>query len=229
MAKRKGECVYCGRLAVLTADHIPPKALCSKPRPADLIVVPACELCNGGASKDDEYFKTVMVLKDLAGSHPEAASIRPSVFRGLAMPKKAQFTRRIMSGVRHVSLRTPAGLYAGKSAAFDVDLVRLDKVVERVTRGLYWHHHEHVRLPSDHEVHVWSEEGLRELSIADAAKLRRTLVDPVLRNPGRSIGRGVLNYRFAAGDRPHVSGWWLEFYGDVRFVAFSGPRVGGGA
>jgi hypothetical protein len=170
-----------------------------------------------------------MVLKDRAGSHPEAESLRPSVFRGLAMSEKIKFTRRLMAGVRKVTLRTPTGLYTGHGKAFDVDLVRLDRVVERVTRGLYWHHHEHVRLPSDHEVRVWSEEGLRELGIAEAAELRRTLVDPVLNNPQLSIGRGVLNYRFAAGDRPHVTGWWLEFYGDVRFVAFSGPRMESGA
>ena len=229
MAKRRGECVYCGQLAALTDDHVPPQAMCSKPRPIDLVVVPACESCNGGSSKDDEYFKTVMVLKDRAGTHPEAESLRPSVIRGLSMSKKIKFTRKLMAGIREVALRTPAGLYAGQGTAFDVDLVRLDRVVERVTRGLYWHHHEHVRLPSDHEVRVWSEEGLGGLEIAEAAEFRRTLVEPVLNNPERSVGRGVLKYRFAVGDRPHVTGWWLEFYDDVRFVAFSGPRLESGA
>ena len=114
MARRKGECVYCGRLALLTDDHVPPQALCSKPRPIDLVVVPACVSCNGGASKDDEYFKTVMILKDRAGSHPEAVSVRPSVFRGLAMSKKVTFARRLMAGVRQIDVKTPAGLYAGR-------------------------------------------------------------------------------------------------------------------
>jgi hypothetical protein len=225
MAAKTGKCVYCGRFGRLTDDHIPPQALCSKPRPADLIVVPSCQPCNGGASKDDEYFKTMMVFKDRAGSHPEAVAIRASVFRGLAMPKKTKFTHRILGSMRHVALRTPAGLHIGRAPGFEVDLVRLDCVVARVTRGLYWHHHDHRRLPDDHEVAVWSEDGLRGITLADAQHLRSTLVDPVLRNPARSIGRDVLRYWYASGDREHVTGWLLEFYGDVRFVAFTIPST----
>lgn len=229
MAKRTGVCVYCGQSRPLTDDHVPPQSFCAKPRPPDLIVVPACKPCNGGASKDDEYFKTIMVLKDRAGNHPEAAAIRESVFRGLAMPEKDRFARRLVAGIRKVNIRTPAGLHAGRATAFDVDLVRLDRVVGRVTRGLYWHHHDHVRLPSDHEVVVWSEEGLRDLSQRDATELRRTLVGPILQNPTRAVGRGVLTYRYAPGDRLHVTGWLLEFFGDVRFVAFTVPTTRRGA
>jgi hypothetical protein len=168
-----------------------------------------------------------MVLKNKAGSHPEAVAIRASVFRGLAMPKKVKFTRRLLAGLRNVNVRTPAGLHLGNAAGFDVDLTRLDRVVGRVTRGLYWHHHGHVRLPNDHEVVVWSEEGLRGIARHDAEELRRTLIEPVLRNPATTIGRDVLRYWHAAGDREHISGWLLEFYGDVRFVAFTMPRTTG--
>lgn len=174
---------------------------------------------------DDEYFKTMMVLKDRAGSHPEAVAIRESVFRGLAKPKKTRFTRRILGSMRHVALRTPAGLHVGKSSGFDVDLARLDRVVARITRGLYWHHHGHVRLPNDHEVTVWPEDGLRRINSSDALHLRSTLVDPILNNPACSIGRDVLRYWYASGDRKHVTGWVLEFYGDVRFVAFTVPKT----
>ena len=225
MKVRTGECVYCGRFQPLTDDHIPPQALCGKPRPSDLVVVPSCKLCNGGASKDDEYFKTMMVLKDRAGSHPEAVAIRDSAFRGLAKPKKTRFTRRILGSMRQVTLRTPAGLYVGKAPGIDVDLTRLDRVVERITRGLYWHHHGNVRLPDDHKVVVWSEDGLRGITPADVLQLRSTLIDPVLNNPARSIGRDVLRYWYASSDREHVTGWLLEFYGNVRFVAFTVPNT----
>jgi len=140
------------------------------------------------------------------------------------MPKKARFTRRILAGVRETSVRTPAGLHAGRATAFDVDLARLDRVVARITRGLYWHHHGHTRLPNDHEVGVWSEDGLRDISRQDVEDLRKTLVDPVLNNPRRSIARDVLRYWCATGDREHVTGWLFEFYGDVRFFAFTVPR-----
>jgi len=65
--QRHGECVYCGHTKPLTDDHIPPQSLFRKPRPADLIAVPSCRQCNISASKDDEYFKTVIVPKDKLG------------------------------------------------------------------------------------------------------------------------------------------------------------------
>jgi hypothetical protein len=225
VSTRIGTCVYCGEERRLTHDHVPPRGLCAKPRPHDLVIVPSCTRCNEGASKDDEYFKTVMVWKETAGSHPEATKIRDSVFRGLAMPKKATFARRLLAGLQDVDLKTPAGLHAGRATGFDVDLARLDRVVERVTRGLYWHSRGHRRLPSDHTVTVWSEHGLRGLQPKDASDLRRTLVEPILNNPPRSIARGVLRYWYAEGDLEHVTGWLLEFYGDVRFVAFTVPEL----
>src|SRR6266545_1787061 len=90
--KRTGECVYCGTVGVLTEDHIPPDCLFSQ-RPSDILEVPSCWKCNNGASRDDEYFKTMMVMKDRAGSHPEASALHASVFRGLKHRRKVGFTR----------------------------------------------------------------------------------------------------------------------------------------
>ena len=61
--KKFGQCTYCGRHRKLADDHIPPKSLFGKPRPPDLIKIPSCGPCNNQASKDDEYFKTVLVFK----------------------------------------------------------------------------------------------------------------------------------------------------------------------
>jgi len=169
----------------------------------------------------------MMVLKDRAGNHPEAVAVRDSAMRGLAKPKKVKFTRRILGSMRQMTIRTPAGLFLGRAPVFDVDLTRLDRVVARVTRGLYWHHHSHVRLPDDHKVVVWSEDGLRGITPDDVLQLRSMLIDPVLNNPARSIGRDVLHYRYASSDREHVTGWLLEFYDDVRFIAFTMPNTTG--
>lgn len=223
MARRIGTCVYCGSEGELTRDHIPPKALCGKPRPDDLVLVPSCRRCNEGASKDDEYFKTTLVLKDKSGSHPEAEAIRDSVLRALALPAKAPFAKRLLDAMEDVDLKTAAGLVVGRATALNVDLLRLDRVAERVARGLYWHHHGHVPLPAHYRVGVWSEAGLRNLDARTAAELQDTLLAPVLRNPARTIGRGALRYWCASGDRAHLTCWLLEFFGDVRFIAVTVP------
>lgn len=223
MKVRAGECVYCGAVGPLTDDHVPPKGLWGKPRPTDLVTVPSCKACNSGGSKDDEYFKTMMIMKDKAGSHSEAAAIRDSVFRGLALPEKRGFKHHVLQSMLRLPMHSAAGVYLGHAAAFNVDLRRLNAVVERVTKGLYWHHHGRERLPHDHEVVVWSEEGLADISAEEAANLRAQLVAPCLARPENKLGRGVLRYWYAPSDRPHVTGWLYEFYKDVRFVAFTIP------
>jgi hypothetical protein len=223
---RKGECAYCGRVTRLTEDHVPPKGLFGKPQPSDLIKVPSCFTCNMEASLDDEYFRTVIVLKDRAGSHPEAAMIRASVFRALANVRKRGFARAILSQTRSVLLRTPAGLHVGRRLAFDVDLQRLDRVVARVTKGLFWYH-EGRRLPDGMEVTTFSEDGLREVTTAEISRMQENIIGPALSQPIHSIGRGALRYWYThASDAPNVSVWIYEFHGDVRFLALTLPGAG---
>lgn len=53
-------CCYCGIKRATTKDHVPPKAIFTKPRPSDLITVPCCFECNNAASVSDEKFKAYL-------------------------------------------------------------------------------------------------------------------------------------------------------------------------
>ena len=225
--EREGQCVYCGETKVLTDDHIPPQCLFGKPRPHDLVKIPSCMRCNNEASRDDEYFKTILVLKDKAGDHPEAVAIRPSVMRALRKAKKQAFARSIVRRSSPISIMSPAGLYVGRRLAYNVDLKRLDRVVARITKGLFYSRKGH-RVPLGYEVHAFSESGIRDLTVAETAHMHRDLIDPVLRTKPTSIGRGAMRFwvSFAAND-PFVSAWIYEFYGDVRFAAVTIPGLPG--
>jgi len=61
-------CAIRGSLGPETRDHIPPKAIFDKPLPGDLLTIPACLKCNGGASRDDEYFRNGLCLSNHRGS-----------------------------------------------------------------------------------------------------------------------------------------------------------------
>lgn len=50
-------CVYCGKPAGRTKDHVPPKSIFLDPLPRQLVTVPACESCNSGFSCLDTSFK----------------------------------------------------------------------------------------------------------------------------------------------------------------------------
>ena len=53
-------CTYCGEAAT-TVDHVPPRGLIRSSRRLNLWTVPSCERCNGGSSRDEEYFRMMVI------------------------------------------------------------------------------------------------------------------------------------------------------------------------
>ncbi len=131
------ECAYCGHVAPATDDHVPAKNLFVGPLAGDLPSVKSCDSCNGGSSKDDEYFRDV-ILKYLPVS--DRAAARPLVakmLRAAGKPEKEAYARSILGEFRTVDLRTPSGLNVGTQDAFAPDMPRLERVVSRYVRGLH--------------------------------------------------------------------------------------------
>lgn len=194
-------CTYCIDQAS-TSDHVPPKLLFSKPRPA-LITVPSCLRCNQAPSKDDEYLRAVIVLEEKALDHPEAKRVLPAVRRSFLKPRKQRFRRAIFSGVREVERVSASGLYLGKGHAYDVDLSRLTRVIERITRGLFLHHVGR-RLPLDCEVVSFAESGFSSYP----ANLT-SFLEQIRSNPIHTIGDDHVPGRYLSTRRrgsPTASG-----------------------
>ena len=84
-------CVYCGALSPQTRDHVPPACLFPRPRPTDLVTVPACEACNAAFSMDDEYFRLAMLAS--ATDHPQGAIAWTEAMRSL---RKRPNLRRLL-------------------------------------------------------------------------------------------------------------------------------------
>lgn len=88
---------------------------------------------------------------------------------------------------------TPAGLHIGRADTFEVDLARLDRVVERIVRGLYYHERRVVLL-MDAVVEAYSEDGLVGLDPATADHIKKTVVAPVFTAEPRVIGARTFTY-----------------------------------
>lgn len=56
----QSRCVLCGECKETTTEHLPPRSCFPKPRPNNLITVPACEDCNGSRSALDEEFSAFL-------------------------------------------------------------------------------------------------------------------------------------------------------------------------
>lgn len=74
-------CTYCGKLAHLTSDHVPPR--CLFPPGTRLVTVPVCLACNNAASKDDEYFRAAVALRIEVENNPVVNELLPQIMRGV--------------------------------------------------------------------------------------------------------------------------------------------------
>ena len=116
-------CVYCGTDGGRTRDHVPPKSLIRQPYPANLWTVPSCAECNQGFSKDEEYFR-LMVLGMYCHT-PEAEELFDGpVSRSMDRNPNIE---ELMFG----SLRATKGV-----AILDLDYPRIFRIAEKIVRGL---------------------------------------------------------------------------------------------
>ena len=217
-----GECVYCGRLAPLEDDHIPPKNLFTGR--AGLITVPSCKCCNQGACKDDEYFRLAIGFHADVANHPEAGPIVAKIKRSLFRPEASGFMQDFLARTTVSEKKTPAGIYFLRTTT-DVDEERVGRVAERITKGLFWHHRGQ-RLPDGYVVHTASREAIRHTSGPRGAMMVRS-VKELAGEPPYGVRNGqVFHYRFKFwdSDDPNVSAWVLVFFRRFIFLTAIAPQ-----
>ena len=211
--RKKGQCVYCGRVTTVTIDHIPPKNIFLKPHPCTLITVPSCEVCNNSFSKDDEYFRLVLMCRYGMSSIPDATKIRDIILRSLKHPKKEGFKRYVNNAIRFRPLCTPAGIFLGKAVMFDVDIARTMNVASRIVKGLFFHH-SGSRLKDECEIVTLPIQGmdLYEYELKEQ-RIPFSGIKPII------IGNNAFSYqyRFMKSIR-YGSFWRLLFYNRLEFI-----------
>lgn len=129
-----GECVYCGEQRELTRDHIPPRCLFGKPRPADLVTVPSCVDCNSEVSKHDEYFRIAITTGIDRERFPKENADSVRAINNLARPASLGFGRLLLQN------------YKPNPSRLTIDFGRIKIVLCRIARGLFYHQRD-VRMP----------------------------------------------------------------------------------
>jgi hypothetical protein len=163
----------------------------------------------------------MLTLRDDTHAHPDVQQLLPIVFRSLTKPNKIGFSRALMQGVRETNVLTRSGLFLGKRPVYDVDLDRLDRVAQRIVKGLFYYERGS-RLPDGYEVAAFSAAGLSALDKQFKEHIIKNVVDPILLNIPRTIGNNVFTYRVAfAPEDPNLSVWHLIFYEKVVFLCFT--------
>jgi len=220
MARLAQKCIYCGNRKATTVDHVPPKAIFSRPLPGDLRTVPCCEPCNKAAGLDDEYFRDALAIS--AYDVPSAKQLAGSFIRSVTRAGSSRYKRELLESMREEDLTTPAGIHLGRSTVCPVDGRRLTAVVERTVRGLfYWH--EKRRLSPSCPVYPYE---------STAVVLQRPDMISGLQEIGKwvqgsdgigSVIGDVFAYRYAFREPNSDTTWWmLLFYESVLYFVRTG-------
>jgi hypothetical protein len=215
-------CVYCGQSDNhITADHIPPKNFFPDPKPSNLITVPCCLRCNQKAAKDDEYFRTVITMREDIAEHHEAVRVLPAVQRGLRRP--GGFRKTFLAALRKAEIRTPGGLYLGNTTVLSVDFVRLERVASRIIQGLFYYE-KGARLPEQYEAVTYAPSKWAFRRNEEVNNQLVELVTYACSQPLKAIGDGVFSYKFCVCDEDDNSiVWVLIFYEGITFVGMTMP------
>jgi hypothetical protein len=218
--RRIGECAHCGKTARLEDDHIPPKNLFSIPRPANLIVVPSCKDCNGGSSKDDEYFRMVTTFREDVAEREDVQSVLATVMRSLQYPEAAGFKATVIQSFKRHQVFSDAGVFWGTKTAFDIDYDRLHRVAERIINGLFYHETGRP-LPVSHVPQALLQDGFQEGLFKDFLPIFARL----LRKPEPQTIGSVFKYWYGPfPDDPNMSMWVFSIYDQAIFVGLTLER-----
>lgn len=206
--KNKKLCAICGIKTATSSDHIPPKGIFSNPKPNDLITVPACATCNGGTSTDDEAFRTYLSIH-VGISNPRTDLLWENhASRTFRHNKK--LNTRIMSLMKPAVLKTESGFEPVMIGDWDGDVFR--KIIEKIIRGLYYHHSELI-LGAQAYIETYAIESLPNELLSDS--------DTWSFN---EVGGGKFSYRYLIDENEPLNSFWIfQFYDCCWASGYSMP------
>jgi len=220
-AKTDDLCVYCGADAT-TDDHIPPKTIFSNPRPSNLVTVRSCKSCNGGDSKDDEYFRDILVFREDSGSTPSGEVLWETVRRSLHRPQARRFTQALANAMFDKEIQTPNGILLGSAPAIQIKRKRINRVITRVTRGLYFKHFGHT-MPVSDTLLIYSDDIVDKFPPAVSDMLGE-LVTITTSQPHHIFGDNVFEYCYCRVDHDSTcSAWAMRFFSSVYYFVVNVP------
>jgi hypothetical protein len=192
-------CAICGERDGTTRDHVPPKAIFPKPRPNNLVTVPACLECNNGASDNDDLFKVFLSLQAAGNNEIARRLFQEKTVRTLK--RNQSLLTIILEEAKELQIINNQGNIETRTGVL-WDSAAHDAVMERTIRGLYFHH-SGSPIPIDTNLAVQWLHGVPE-EILPSLHLFNEVV----------LGDDQVTYKYIIyGDDPRHSLWLFDFYG----------------
>jgi len=167
-----------------------------------LLTVPACKVCNNAFAKDEEYFRLFLTahwMPSPAARTVWEQKVRPSFERGWDGLRK-----RAVANMREIHLPSSEGFV--RTGMLKGDAPRMDRVAEKIVRGLYYHVAGRV-MPLETKLNFywrppdWSPDTARRGTLIT--------VDPAI---------FLCRYVIASRGSAERSAWWMLFYESLMYV-----------
>jgi hypothetical protein len=201
-------CVYCQTRFGTTNDHVPPAMLFPKPRPNDLITVPACKICNARFQKDEEYFRGL--FRHFKQSASQAtSSLWPKIDRMLA--RSPGLNKAISDSTETRDLVGPNGSTVGRYSTIEENWQRVVVVMDKIVRGLYFFEFKEALPLSAH------------INCPDYRTANLNLCELYERTKdGKRSWPGIFEYKFSRNEEDHKeTAWLLRFYDGHLYSVFT--------
>jgi hypothetical protein len=198
-------CVYCGQKAT-TRDHVPPKQIFPKPRPDSLETVPACFKCNNLLAKDEDYFLATFMFSEAGVSEAGKKLWEQRLHR--MYDNNLGLRRKIAQYIKPLDIYSQQGLFVEKRVTIEFDENRLDNVVCKIVKGLYYIEYKKI-LPTTITLNCLLLRTQEEYDVA------QNYVSS-LKN-GSKTWKGIFQYRFNRTKDDLGSMWILTFYDFATF------------
>lgn len=189
---RPSLCVLCGKRNATTREHVPPRAIFPKPRPGDLITVPACFNCNNETSKTDESFKAHLGLhtwrdEQVLRTLDHNTRLRSEVTSRIKPAKVLDSNNEILGEVN-------LGLWDSEAHS---------TTIEKCIKGLYFNHYGQI-LCSSAQIKTHFFHSLT----AELVNISESWARNCIAN-----GDFVYKYTSASNENTHMSVWLFQFFG----------------
>jgi hypothetical protein len=214
-------CYICGKEDADTDDHVPPKNIFLKKYRNigdDLITIPAHQNCNKRFEKDDEYFRFCLSIPSYWDSEKAREMWDVKMKDQLHRPESQGFRSYLLKNIKPIDLYTEAGIYLGKGDVAMLDAKRMEAVLERTARGIFYKTTRNI-LPIDWPI---------EIQMLHPVDGRKQMVRFSIESKLSSIGNGIFKFFWQPTKEDQRIGlFWLIFFDSVYFWVFSGlPEKG---
>lgn len=214
-------------------DHVPPR--CLFPRPKDiggedllkgkLITVPSCDDHNLQRSKDDEHLWYVLSMCE---SVKEAALPLADGRLKRAIKRNPSLLLRIMRDAKPATISDASGSF--ETLELTADGARLNSSLEKIGRGLYFHHFGRKWTDSikmDIEFLTWKDERDQTVARRDLIELRSGYEHLFAAEKKTGENPEVFYYSAHSRNELGISALRLVFYGGAKVTMFfSVPSIG---